>query len=159
MVAFKYRMPAGIPGSVTRTEHATIEPGIVDAAGTPAAFGSFVKVVAGKVRAIAADDTAAVVYGLLVRSFPTQASQDGLGASTPPAGSGSVMRRGYMTVLLTQGSAARNSPVHLRVVAAAGKAIGDIEAVADGTNSFVVPGAVFMGPADAGGNVEIAFNI
>lgn len=48
----------------------------------------------------------------------------------------------------------------MRVAAAsAGRPIGGIEAAADGSNTIAVAGCTFMGPADASGNVEIAYNI
>jgi hypothetical protein len=50
--------------------------------------------------------------------------------------------------------------VYIRVATAgAGKPIGGIEAVADSTNTILVAGCTFMGPADAAGNAEIGYNI
>ncbi len=39
MTSFTYRMPAGIPGAVTRVEHATIEPGLYSSGAPFSAFG------------------------------------------------------------------------------------------------------------------------
>ncbi|TEU30088.1 structural cement protein Gp24 [Alkanindiges illinoisensis] len=155
-----YRMPSGIPGDVTRRSHATTEAVMLGA--TPfASFGIFGKVVSGKLVPIGAGDTAADVYGLLVRAYPTQSSSNAQGAAVPPtSGVADVLRRGYMTVTNNAGTAALNGVVYVRVAnAAAGKPIGGIEAVADSTNTIAITGARFMSEADAQGNVEIAFNI
>lgn len=162
MVAFLTRMPSGIPGAITRESQAKIEPVVLDAAGPFPGYGLFGKVVSGKVRPMGAADVAASVYGLLVRPFPTNSSQDGLGTSTPPqnGGIGDMLVSGYASVKSNAGTPALNGTVYIRVAnAAGGKPIGGIEAVADSTNTIVVAGARFMGPADASGNAEIAFNV
>lgn len=159
---FLYRMPSGIPGDVSRPSQSTIEP-VPYGATAFAGFGLFAKVVSGKIVPITTGDTAAAVYGLLVRPYPTQggSASDPLGTSTPPtSGIADVMRRGYMTVKNNAGTAALNGQVYVRVdTAAAGKPIGGIEAAADGSNTIAITGARFMHAADASGNVEIAFNI
>jgi hypothetical protein len=159
--AILYRMPSGIAGDVTRQSQSTIEPAHLGAVPFDG-FGLFAKVVSGgKVEPLGAGDTAAQAYGLLVRSFPTTSSNDPLGTSTPPTkGVVDVLRRGYMTVKNNAGAAALAGQVYVRVAnPATGKPIGGIEAVADGANTIAIDGAIFMHPADAAGNVEIAFNI
>lgn len=161
--AFLYRMPSGIPGDISRRANLTVESLILDSTNPFSAFGLFGKVNAGKFVPVGAGDTAAAVYGILVRPYPTQggAASDPLGTSTPATGGiANVMRRGYMTVKLNAGTAALAGPVYVRVAnASAGKPIGGIEAAADSTNTITINGATFMGAADASGNVEIAFNI
>lgn len=159
--AFLYRMPAGIPGDVTRPSNSTIEPAVLNASKPFDAFGVAGKITGEKFVPLEAGDVAASVYGILVRPYPTAASQDGLGKSTPAkAGIGDVLRRGYMTVLLRSGTSAKGGAVYIRVGApAAGKPIGGIEAAADGTDTIALPNASFMGAADASGNVEISYNI
>ena len=161
--AITYRMPSGIPGAVTRTQGATIEPQLFDSAapfvgyGLPAKFGA-----GGKLAPITTGDAAAAIKGILVRPFPTTSSQDGVGVSTPPtSGVGNLLRRGYINVKLNGATAsAKEGAVYVRVAAAAaGKPIGGIEAAADSTNTIVMTGATFTGPADADGNVEIAYNL
>jgi hypothetical protein len=160
MVAYTYRMPAGVPGAVNRAQHATVEAQVFDGNNPVTAYGRFVKIVSEKVRPIASGDAASVVYGLLVRPFPANSSQEGIGVATPPTtGVAEVLRRGYMTVKLNQGTAAKNGQVYVRVTAAGGKLVGDIETAADSGNCVAVSGCVFTGPADAGGAVEVAFNI
>ncbi|CAN0620527.1 conserved protein of unknown function [Burkholderia multivorans] len=159
--AIMFRMPSGIPGDVTRPSQSTIEPVPLDPTNPFPAYGLFGKIVNGKFVPVGAGDVAASVYGLLVRAYPTQSSQDPLGTSTPPTkGIGDALRRGYQTVQLNAGVAAFDGQVYVRVAAAAaGKPIGGIEAAADGMNTIAITGATFMAAADASGNVEIAFNI
>ena len=161
MTAFLYRMPSGIPGMVSREENKTIETVPFDSTAPFSAFGLFGKIVSGKLQPVGAGDAATAVYGLLVKPFPANSSQEGLGTAVPPtAGPANVLRRGYATVLLNAGTAALNGPVYVRVAnASAGKPIGGIEAASDTTNTILVAGCTFMGAADASGNVEIAFNI
>lgn len=161
--AFLYRMPAGIPGDVTRASQSTIEPVFLDPALPFAGYGLFGKIAAGKFVPFGEGDANGADYGLLVRAYPTTGGSgaDPLGTSTPPIkGIADVLRRGYMTVKLNAGTASKDSPVYVRVAAAAaGKPIGGIEAVADSTNTVAITIASFMGPADASGNVEIQYNI
>lgn len=160
MVAFLYRMPAGIPGDVTRPSNSTTEPQQIDAAAPPTKYGVFVKLVSGKVRPIASGDAASVVYGLLQRPYPTNAANEALGTATPPtSGLCDVVVRGYMTVKLAQGTAAKGGGVFVRVTADTGKLVGDIETAADSGACVAVANCIFMGGADASGNVEIRFNI
>lgn len=153
-------MPAGIPGDISRKNSAVVEPQIADS--DDLVYGNPVKMDDGKILPIESGDIAADVYGFLVRPYPTQASQDPLGVSTPPSdGIVDVLKSGYMTVLLHNTTpATKAGAVYVRVAdAAAGKPIGGIEAAADGGDCVAIVGAYFMGPADADGNVEIAFNI
>ena len=64
-----------------------------------------------------------------------------------------------MTVKLASGTAARGGQVYARVTADTGKNVGDIEAADDTGKTVAVSGCTFMGPADADGNTEIAYNI
>ncbi|WP_043614267.1 hypothetical protein [Chromobacterium violaceum] len=155
-----YRMPSGIPGAVSRPSQSTIEPAMLDPNNPFPSYGLFGKIVSGKLVPIGSGDTAANVYSLLVRAYPTNSGQDPLGAATPPTkGVIDNMRRGYMTVKVNAGTAAQSGQVYVRVAnAATGKPIGGIEAAADSTNTIAV-NATFMSAADASGNVEIAFNI
>jgi hypothetical protein len=120
----------------------------------------FVKIVSGKVQPIASGDAATVVYGLLQRPYPTNAANEALGTATPPdSGLCDVVVRGYMTVKLSQGTAAKGGQVYVRVTADTGKLVGDIETAADSAKCVAVANCIFMGGADASGNVEIRFNI
>lgn len=160
MVAFLYRMPSGIAGDVTRPSNSTTEPQQIDSGTPPTKYGVFVKIVSGKVQPIASGDAATVVYGLLQRPYPTNAANEALGTATPPtSGLCDVVVRGYMTVKLAQGTAAKGGQVYVRVTADTGKLVGDIETAADSAKCVAVANCIFMGGADASGNVEIRFNI
>lgn len=130
MPAFLYRMPAGIPGDVTRKQDSTLEPVTIGASAV--AHGAPVKLSGGLAVPIAGGDDASDLYGLLARPYPMQGTVNDLGQATSPAGGqGDVLRRGYMAVLLASGTAAKGGPVFMRVTEDTGKAVGDIEAVAD----------------------------
>lgn len=155
--AFLYRMPSGIPGDVSRKSHSTIEAHL--AVGNFGAFGVFGKLTVDGIVPLVAADTD--VYGLIVRSYPTQSALNGLGAAVPQSGiMHDVLRRGYMTVRCNAGNAKKAGSVFVRVAAGTDlKPIGGIEAIADAANTIELKNAMFMHDADAQGNVEISFNI
>lgn len=157
MPAYMDRMPSGIAGDVTRAASATLETAIVGTQNI--AFGALLKLVNGKIEPIGAGDAAADVYGLLARSYPAQGGNDFGRAEALPGTQQSVLRRGYMSVSLKGGTAVKRGQVYMRVTAGSGRLPGDFEAAEDGANTLAVPGCFFMGPADAGGNTEIEFNI
>jgi hypothetical protein len=167
MTAFQFRMPAGIPGEITRSGLSVVEPNVIDANTPPTAFGVFVKLATGKIQpcAVAGDVAAGVVYGLIVRPYPTQqnSTSPAFGGGTPSlTDSCSILRAGYMNVKLARGTAVKGGGVAMRTTAGS-HAVGDIEDLtnvgAGDTDCTLVAGATFMGSADANGNVEIAFNI
>ncbi len=170
MVAYLYRMPAGIPGDINRAQHATVEAQTIahtGQTGSPTRFGIPVSIdaISKLIRGVVATDTNAApgIYGFLVRAYPTGAAQDPLGTATPVVVQGSacdVMRRGYMTVKCNFGTPAKGAPVYVWKSASSGSHVqGGIEATDPSTDGFAIPGCFFMGPADADGNVEIAYNI
>lgn len=160
--AILYRMPYGIPGDVTRPSQSTIEPQLLDPANPFSAYGLFGKISNGRLVPIGTGDTAASVYALLVRAFPTQSASTAMGVAQPPtSGPADGLRRGYGAVKLRgSAAAALNGQVYIRVGAGTGsQPIGGIEAAADSTNTIAVPNCVFMSAADADGNVEISFKV
>lgn len=171
MVAYQYRMPAGIPGENSRPAQSTVEPANVTPNGTtgaPTAYGvpMVIDATTGNARTIAAGGSDAAVNvlagGLLVRPFPTGATQDALGTSTPPtSGVIDLMKRGYMTVLLSGSTASvKGGQVYIWSAAASGAHIvGGFEASNPGGSGFALTGAFFEGAADANGNVEISYNL
>lgn len=163
MAVLNLRMPAGVPGAVSRVEHLTAEPVHLDPAAPFAAYGvPGVLGANGRFRPVQAGDTAASIGGFLMRAYPGFASSTYYGVSGMPvgAGVGDRMRRGYMQVQLNAGNAVKEGPVFVRVGAGtAAKPIGGIEAAADGANTVQIPACQFMGPADSAGNTEIAYNI
>jgi len=148
MGAILNRMPAGFPGDVSRKTEATIEAGFMADAvpyGAPVTLDDD-----GKFAALADGDD---VYGFMVRPYPTQMTAAEAGSVKD------VMRRGYMTIKLAQGTAVKGGQVYARHTAETGKDVGDIEAAAVAGKNVAVPGCIFMGDADASGNVEISFNL
>lgn len=150
------RMPAGIPGDVTRTAGAVLEPGMVG--GADIKHGAPVKLVDGKFAPLADGDAAADLYGFLARNYPSQGGTGTLVSGVAPAGSNAdVLRSGYMAVTLAAGTAVKGAAVHVRISPDGAKAVGDIEAGSATGN--VAINAQFMGAADANGAVEISYNI
>lgn len=163
MGAIKDRMAAGFPGDVSRKTESVIESGVM-AETLP--YGSVVTLDEdGKFASVT--DVEDNIYGFIVRPFPTMASEANAGAIND------CLRSGYMTVTLKNGTAKKGLPVYVRIKAASGKGVGDIEASAavsqqqDGdenapvtvAENVLIPNCVFMGEADADGNVEISFNV
>lgn len=166
MVAYLKRMDAGIPGTISRADSLTVEQNIQNPAAPITAYGMLAKLVGGKVSPLVSGDAATLVYGLAARPYPQQSFTNGFGASAPPLASMApmidILRRGYMSISLSSGGgvSAKGGAVYYRVAtASAGKPLYGFEAVADGANTILVAGAIFNGPADANGNVEIQYNI
>lgn len=160
--AILYRIPAGIPGALSKgAGQATIETGIFAAANYPEAFGVFVKYSSGKVAKLVGAESTTDVVGVLVRPYPTQyTSSEALGAATPDITKlANIMKRGYIMVKLAFGTASKGAQVYACVSADGGNAIGDIGDSSDSGHCIAVPGAYFTGGADDNGNVEIAYNI
>ena len=160
MVAFLTRMPVGFPGAYNRTHDATVEPTPLAPGGpAPSAYGVGLTMTP---TGAALPGAAAPIYGMYVRPFPTNSGQDPLGVSTPPApaaaGNVDVMVRGYLVVKLLAGTAVKGAPFEFSVTA---PNAGAVAAVGQGgATPIAAPGrSYFMGPADAAGMVEIAFNI
>jgi len=137
MVAYVYQMPSGIPGSITRPEQSTIEQVMLDLSLTFPAFGLPGKLVAGKLAPIATGNLGSLIYGILVRAYPTSGNGvDGLGVATPntqfPA---DVLKRGYINVKLNGvTAAAKGNKAYVRNAnGTTDQPIGGIEAAAGAT--------------------------
>lgn len=134
MTSILYRASSGVAGDVTRPDNTVVEPGLLNAAKAPTAFGAPVKIVSGKFEAIEASNAATVFYGILSRIAPSIAGDlvQTYAGGTPNAESvQGVVRKGYVNVVCTIGTPVRNDAVHMRIVADTGKAIGDLEATSD----------------------------
>jgi len=164
--SFLYRMPAGIPGDVTRKEVAKIEPQIMGTynplpsitSPLVTSYGVPVTMLNDKLAGITAINN--VVYGFLVRPYPTQAElvNQVIGESTPSINQiADVLRSGYMTVKCLAGTAVKGGQVYVRWGEDSGTQ-GSVEAVTSG-DQVAVTGAFFMGVTDNDGNVEICYNI
>jgi hypothetical protein len=70
-----------------------------------------------------------------------------------------VLERGSITIKINNGTPVSQNPVYVRTVVNAGipaGVVGGLEAVADGTNTVVVPNVVFKtGVLDANGVAEV----
>ncbi len=128
MVAFQFRMGAGIPGGVARIESANIVPENILSTNPPTRYGDPVAYdpTTGYIRPIIAGDTAASVIGFLVRPFPTQSadpawpndplSNSGTPAIPPTNGIADVLKAGYINVAVAGAAlATKGSPVYVRV--------------------------------------------
>ncbi|GHV35099.1 hypothetical protein FACS1894187_07070 [Synergistales bacterium] len=107
----------------------------------------------------AADDafTATAFVGIAGRETKSALNyldQDG-GGEYAPEEAVSVFQRGSINVLCKQGTPAVGGRVYVRVEEDTGKAIGDIEAVADGNNSIALTNAQWGGSKDANGVCEL----
>lgn len=161
---FITRMPAGIAGDVTRREHADIEPQVMDTDYPVLRYGEPVKMVSGEIRPITTGDDINDIYGFGCRAYPVQTStNEAIGSATPPTNLHfDVLRRGYMTVKVQDGTPAKNASVWVRTVAAddpTAQPIGGLECASDGGDCFEITNAKFMGEADSDGNVEISYNL
>jgi hypothetical protein len=162
MTAFNTRMPVGFPGRVSRSDSLTIQQEIIDSGTPPTVYGGAVKLVAGKLQPIASGD-AAGAYSFLVLPYPTQSASNGLGAATPPtSGLADVLKRGYMTVALKLGTAAKDGQLYVVTTAGGTVVVGDFvtsASPAGGGTAVAITNCFFMGPADSAGVVEISKNI
>lgn len=163
MVSYTTRMPIGFIGRISRENNLLVEAAPVNQANPPLSYGVFVKLVSGLLNPIAASDAASVIWGVLVSPFPAQSSSNAFGGATPYAGGiADVLRRGYIVVALTGGTAVKGAQVYVVTTAGTGFPVGSIVTSASPGASAVavaVPNTTFEGPADANGNVEIAYNI
>lgn len=176
MVAYTYRMPAGIAGAISRPQDLTTEPAILSNAspfviaavgendqtiqltayGVPGKYdddGLFVP--------LAANDGADDAVGFFVRPYPTTGVADFQHqVHTGAAQEGDVLKRGYLNVNVGEDATEikRGAPVYFD--ASTQRVLQDSETDSDSSATpFAVPTAYFTGPGDADGNVEIAYNI
>ena len=171
-VAFAFRMGAGFAGDVNRTHPMTIVPELPNATNPPTLYGQAVlmDVTTQTIRRLIPADTAVTrVYGITVRSFPTQQSsgsnygEAALGAAVPPTtGVTDVLRSGYIMVQLFDNFnvAKKGGPVFVWVAANSGNHVtGGFEDRASAGNTAALLDCTFNGTPDANGVVELAYNI
>lgn len=178
---YKYNMPSGIPGAISRVGGGVIlnvEPAVLSSAAPLPFYGlaGAYNAADGKFRLLTAADTAATISGFLSRPFPQNSTTAtgffgsvALGtAGVPPqaGGEGAVLRAGYMTVQLQPNNAGvytavqKGMPVYICIQNpnAAGQ-VGGCQGAADGGNTVLLANAQFTGPADSDNNVEIEYNV
>lgn len=165
MVAFLYRMDVGYPGAVNRVHDASVQAEMMSTASPPLTYGAMLVMdpATASVRPPTGTDTAAEFAGLFVKPYPRQTNvNDPLGTFSPPtSGMCDVLKRGYMTVKLNGASPAvvKGQPVGIFIGAAsANNPAGGVTGAAPGATVLAVNGT-FMGPADANGMTEVAYNL
>lgn len=166
MVSYLREVPSGVPGTVIDNVHTIVDSDQYNADLMPTAYGAPVKLVNGLVSAIEAGDTAAKFYGILARSNPGSSgdpSFNGFGAGVPqanqipsvvigPVGGGRIL------VKCTIGTPVKGGIVYMRVVAATGKAVGDLEATADGSNNVALTNVMWgVSGVDSAKTAEVLF--
>lgn len=143
MSAYLYNAPTGIPGNIVSADESAVEPAKLIAVSSvyAQAFGIPMKYASGGISQFASGDTAAAFAGILVREAPSISGNalSGLTDTIPnPTQVNGMCTRGYVNVKCTVGTPARGGVVYVRVVADTGKAIGDLEATSDGSNSVAL---------------------
>lgn len=144
MASYKYRMPSGVVGSITRALDTTVESAFLNSVKPVLSYGAPVKLVSGKAEPLEAGDTAASFFGILARTAPSiSGTNTATFASQVPyvETAQGIATRGYVNVLCTVGTPVRGGKAYARVVTNGAKLIGDIEATADVT----VVGGVITG--------------
>lgn len=159
MASYTYRMPSGVVGSITRTLETTVESAFLNSAKPVLAYGAPIKIVSGKAEPFESGDDAADFYGILARTAPTisgSTSQTFANQTPNTETAQGIVTRGYVNVTCTIGTPVRGGVVYVRVVAATGKAIGDIEATADSTNNVALTNVTWaVDGKDGDNNAEI----
>lgn len=144
---FLTRALSGFAGDITRPDATDVEAGVLNATTPPLAFGVPVKVVSGQFHRIAASDAATVFYGILARSVPSIAGDtaETFAAGTPNVRQvANIVRRGYVNVVCFGATVpGRGGAVHMYTTAANGRAVGDLVAAADGSNTVVLTGVTW----------------
>lgn len=143
MPAYLYNAPAGVPGSITRSDETNVEPAMLIAVSSTfaQAFGIPMVYATGGISQWGAGNVAADFAGVLVRAVPsiggsaTQGFDDAIPYSEQVQ---NLAVRGYVAVKCKQGTPARGGIVYVRIEAATGKAIGDFEASSDTTKSVAL---------------------
>ncbi|HHA0037618.1 TPA: hypothetical protein ACOEXB_004393 [Yersinia enterocolitica] len=163
--AYLYRMPMGIAGAVTRPRESTIEPVTLNNQKVFSDYGLPGKYVDDKFVPLESGDTIDLAKGIFIRPFPitSQADLAYLKVNANPVGDN--LKRGYVCVKITAGNATtakKGAPIYVRVAAGTTQSpVGSFVLVQDATdaNTPQLTTAEAMGPGDADGRLEIAFNI
>ncbi|MCT8354035.1 structural cement protein Gp24 [Photorhabdus kayaii] len=163
-ISYLDRMPLGIPGSVTRPRDLTIQPETFDPKKLFSGYGLVGKYADGKFVPLEDGDTVDKVKGILVRPYPIQSQADLAYLGIKVGSAADNLKRGYICVSVGASavSAGKGNPVYVRVAGAtADSPLGSFVLTPDATakNTPALPGAEVMGPGDANGNIEIAYNI
>lgn len=113
MVAYLKRAPSGVAGDVTRQLDTIVEPGVLNPANPPSAFGVPVKLVDGKFELATGAEG---FYGILSRVAPSIAgdtAQTFLSAAPNPQSVQGIVVKGYINVLCPTGTPTRGGQVYV----------------------------------------------
>lgn len=163
--AYLTRMPLGIAGGVTRPRDLTIEPVTLDHTKQFASYGLPGKYVNNKFVPLESGDTISKVKGILARPFPITSAADLAYIGVNVNQVGDNLKRGYICVVVTAGNATtakKGDPVYVRVAGGTTPSpAGSFVLAPDSTasNTPQLTNAEVMGPGDADGRIEIAYNI
>ena len=137
MTSYIYNPPAGVVGEVTREGASLVQPIMFASTGTTLLFGDPVLGVNGTASQVIDSTPATSIIGILTRQAPSIGGD--VNSTTPnPASIQGLITRGFVNVACKVGTPVRNGAVYVRVKAATGKALGDIEATADSTNNVQI---------------------
>ncbi|WP_426576689.1 structural cement protein Gp24 [Xenorhabdus stockiae] len=162
--AYLTRMPMGIPGAVTRLRDLTTEPALLDTVKVFAHYGLVGKYHGDKFVPLEDGDSVEQVAGILVRPYPVQSQADMAYLGVKSGITGDILKRGYMTVAVkgSAENAKKGGKVYVRVAGEQKDSpLGSFVLTPDATatNTPELPKAQIMGPGDATGTIEIAYNI
>lgn len=146
-------LPQGELGTISREFTGQIVETVAIDDDSAVNFGSFVKMDGGIAEAVATGDTAADIYGVLVRDWPVNLTTTNEPA---PTNLQAVLRSGYILVKCSDATstATQGDPVYLKL---SDGTITQTKPANTDTTTIAI-GATFMGPAKDG-VAEIAFNI
>lgn len=159
------RMPMGIAGGVSRSQDLTIEPVTLSYKKPFSAYGMAGKYDNDKFVPLDDGDDISVVKGIFVRPYPITSYADLAYIGVQVNQTADNLKRGYICVQTTAGNAAtakKGDPIYVRVAAGTDASpIGSFLLMADATatNTPKLTNAEVMGPGQANGLVEIAYNI
>ena len=137
----------GFPGTISRSIDDIVE-SIVNGESTASiAFGAPVALVSGAVKNVSADNTN--IIGIAVRTIKTEETYGGDNPVYKPKEMVDVLKRGSVSVLVSNGSPAAGGTVYIV------KATGAIRTTADSTNTVEMAGWKFKGAKDANNVAEI----
>lgn len=163
--AYTTRMPIGIVGAVTRPRDLTVEPVTLNHSKQFSSYGLPGKYVNDQFVPLESGDTIDKVKGILVRPFPITSAADLAYLGVDANQVGDNLKRGYICVAVTAGNATtakKGDPVYVRVAGGTTQSpVGSFVLSPDSTasNTPQLTIAEVMGPGEADGRIEIAYNI
>jgi hypothetical protein len=159
MPAYLKQAPVGVPGDISRTDNARVEPAMLVALSSvfAAAYGIAMKYVAGGIQQFASGDSAAQFAGFLARGVPSIGTSDTTFAGGPLSTQvQNLLVEGYMSVVCKTATPVRGQPVYICINVTGGNAIGDLCTTADSGNNIALPGVSWASDGkDASNNAEI----